>query len=366
MTIDVEGIPAEQRLFHNETLDVYLKNLRFEDIKFWSKNLRTILDFDILEAKKKKHVTDLSLEEITDFLVHRPDLKLSELAKSIRVNGVRVPLIIADDGTLLDGNRRFFACSYLFHNAKYKQESASVLSKIPAIIIKSEDINERLQQKILAEANFVSDFKVPWTLDIRANVINKYYNTCLKKEYTLEKTFEEIQDVYGVEKDEVEAYVQAVKLTKEFLKTAKVDDKNQFREIVNSKFVYFWEFRNKGLKGRAPLDPKSELPKVKRLFFKMIGNQRFKNLKQVEPMIKAVRDKDMWEILSESQGVKIDVVAAFYQEEKAVKSAEDKIRNFQKWVADKAHQSIFSKAALNRLEQLQTSITSLLKELKGQ
>jgi len=365
MEIDLKGISAEKRLFHNEWVDVYPKDLKFEEIKYWPQNYRTVLDFDVLAKQKKKSIDELTVPEITDFLVHRHDLYLYDLAESIRKNGVRVPLIIADDGTLLDGNRRYFACSYLYQDAKNKNETVPrVLEKIPALIIKSKDINERLKQKILAEANFVSDFKVPWTLDVKAKVISDYFDSCLNKGLSKEKAYEEIQDIYGVSKSDVEAYVEAIALTKDFIANAKDDKKNQFREIVQGKFVYFWEFRNKGLKGRAPLDPRSELPQVKQLFFKMLENQRFSNLKQVEPMIRAVRDKDRWEILSESQGVKIDVIEAFYKEDKAVRSAEDKIRNFQKWISEKADPLAFSKAAFNQLEQLQSSITSLLEKFK--
>lgn len=365
MKINTQSIQPQKRLFHNVSVDVYPKQVPFEDIHFWPDNLRTILDFDILKSQKKKDLDEISLKEITDFLMNRFDLRLSELAESIEKNGVRVPLIIIDDGTLLDGNRRYFACSYIYHKSKEKKEpTPPVLNLLPVLIIKSADINERLKQKILAEANFVSDYKVPWTLDVKAKVINDYYQSCIENKYSPQKAYEDIEDVYGVNRSDVEAYVETIGLTEEFIRSNKNNKKNQFRELVQSKFVYFWEFRNKGLKGRAPLDTKKELPQVKELFFKMIETQRFKNMKQVEPMIKAVRDEDLWAILEESQGSKIDVVEALYKEAKVIRSAEDKIRNFLKWLQTKADPSTFTSAAIKLLKNLVKEITTIIKGYK--
>jgi ParB/Sulfiredoxin domain len=116
--ISTRGIQSQKQLFHNRSLDVYPTEIKFEEIEFWPENYRTVLAFDILEAQKSKRLSRISLEEITDFLAHRDDFELVDLAHSIERNGLRVPLIVLDDGTLLDGNRRYFACSYLLRNGR--------------------------------------------------------------------------------------------------------------------------------------------------------------------------------------------------------------------------------------------------------
>ena len=110
MAIKTSGKPIKQ-LFHNEWLDVYPQLISFREIKFWPENHRTELAFDILEDQEGKPISKLTLIEITDFLVGRNDLRLVPLAGSIEKNGVRVPLIVLVDGTLLDGNRRYFGCN---------------------------------------------------------------------------------------------------------------------------------------------------------------------------------------------------------------------------------------------------------------
>ena len=119
--ISTKGITPLKQLFHNQRLDVYPTKLKFEDILFWPENFRTVLAFDLLEAQKNKPLRKISLSEITDFLVKRSELELVDLADSIVRNGVRVPLIVLDDGTLLDGNRRYFACSHLLHDTEKKE-----------------------------------------------------------------------------------------------------------------------------------------------------------------------------------------------------------------------------------------------------
>lgn len=362
--IKIKVKKPKQHLFHNEWVDVYPQDVGFKDIEYWPKNLRTLLDFDLLKQEKGKGIERLSLKEITDFLVRRPDLKLGKLAKSIEDNGVRVPLIILENGRLLDGNRRFFACSHIFHKTKPEDLKSSVLTKIPALIIKTEDINERIEQKILAEANFVDDFRVRWPLEVRAKVISEFYHKCKRRKMTPSKIREEIIKVYGVEKKDIDAYVETVTLTEKYIASSTAKEKNKFREQVQKKFVYFWEFRNKATKGPSALDPKKDLPKVKKLFFTMIKNERFDNLKQVEPMIKAVNDPYAWKKLTESKGLKIAQIEVMFKEQKAIRSSEDKTRNFLRWLQDKAEPSLFTNATYTLLKKLKNECARLLKGRK--
>lgn len=362
MKVSIKRIKAEKRLFHNVRLDVYPRNIAFEEIDFWQENYRTLLHIDILEAEKGKSIQNLTIEEITKFLVQRPELRLAELAASIEKNGVKVPLIILTDGLLLDGNRRYFACSHILHKTKDKGlPIPEVLTEIPTFVIKKEDVDDRIIQKILAEANFVQDYKVEWSLDVRAKVIADFYQACIKKKMSREKAYEEINDVYSLKKGGVDAYIETIQLTDEFISTAPRKRRNDFRELVQSKFVYFWEFRDKAIKGSYALDTTTELPKVKKLFFDMIKNERFKNMKQVEPMIRSVRDKHLWKLLSTSGGTKIEMVDVIIKEQKAIKSAEDKVRNFLIWLQTKADLSTFTNATFTLLGKLVTAGSELIK-----
>jgi len=358
--ISIKGIRPVKQLFHNIYINVYPKEVRFEKIAFWKYNLRTVLPFSLLEKEFNKELSQISLEDIADFLVEQRNLKIRDLAQSIERNGVRVPLIILKDGTLLDGNRRYFACYYLL-----KQTTAAgkhrprALDCIPVWVIKNEDVDYKTKQKILAEANFVPDYKVEWTLDVKAKVIYDYYISCVKSKISREKIYKEILDVYSVDKSTVDAYVESVRLSKEFIKFAPRNQKDRYREILQDKFLYFWEFRDKAFTKTLNLN-KKEILALKKMFFTMLAHDRLKNYKQVEPMIRAIKDEYEWKMLTESSGSKIDQIEALYKEKKAIKSAEDKIRNFLRWLTH-ADASSFTKAAVKLIKSLGEKCQTILK-----
>ena len=285
----IENIEPVEKLFHNEYINVYETTIGLDEIIFWPENLRTLLAFEELESKFNKKIQDITEKEIVEILRYRTELKIKDLANSIEKNGVRVPLIILTDHTLLDGNRRYFACIYLRENKKMKKDF-----KVPVWIIKKGDVDSKKKQKILAEFNFVDDYKVKWTVDVQAKVINDYFDNCLKEKKSKEEAYNEIKDVYGLKKANVDDFIKATYLTKEFVKTAGDDKKKEFelREIVLDKYVYFWEFCNKAYAGRGKLEGEM-LIAAKRLFFKMIRNECFQNIKQVYPMIRAYHDDEL-------------------------------------------------------------------------
>jgi hypothetical protein len=360
--IDVSGIKPRKELFHNEKVDVYPRTLKFEEIKFWPDNLRTILTFDLLKSQNNKtDINAFTLNEIVDFLKEQKIMKLPELAKSIKDNNVRVPLIICDDGRLLDGNRRYFACAYLLFTEK---ERPPLLDLIPVKIIKKSDIDEKIEYKILAEANFVSDYKIPWTLDVKARVIYEYFKKCVSKKMSEEAIYSEIKEVFSLKKSEVKAYVESIELSKEFIENPKLTGKKEkLREVVQDNFVYFWEFRNKAMFGRGALSPK-DLETVKKLFFLMMRNDRFKNMKQVEPMIKSFNSSGDWALMIKTGGLAIDEIEINFKENRSTRSAEDKVRNFLNWLDEKVDISTFSKATYGLLEKIKDSCSRILNARK--
>ena len=361
--ISIKGIKPVKQLFHNIYIDVYPKDVHFEEINYWKDNLRTILPFSLLQKKYNKDLSLISLDDITDFLAEQRNLKIQSLAQSIERNGVRVPLIILEDGTLLDGNRRYFACYYLLKQATSEEKQRpATLDSIPVWVVKNKDVDYRTKQKILAEANFVPDYKVEWTLDVKANVIFNYFTTCVKNKMSREKIYKEISDVYSVDRSTVDAYVESIRLSKEFIKSAPRGQKDRYREILQDKFLYFWEFRDKAFTKTLNLN-KKEISVLKKMFFAMLAHDRLKNYKQVEPMVRAIKDVYEWKILTESSGAKIDQIEALYKEKKAIKSAEDKIRNFLRWL-DHSDASSFTKAAIKLIKYLSEKCQKIIKRIE--
>jgi len=173
------------------------------------------------------------------------------------------------------------------------------------------------------------------------------------------KIYDEIENVYSVKKSEASDYIEALKITDRFLKqNESKKDELKRRRILQTKFVYFWEFYNKTTKGTGALNT-NELPKAQKLFFSMMHTDKFNNMKQVEPMIRAMRDKHSWELLVKSKGSRIDLVEALHKESKAIRSIEDKIRNFSKWI-DKLLDAQLTNASKKLLKDMVNKIKNLL------
>lgn len=328
-------IPPRLELFHDDWIKVQPKELSLSEITYWPQNDRTKFTFERLERLEKKQLAEIPLEKIVEFVTGLPLHKLGPLARSIERNGVRVPLIVLDDGTLLDGNRRFFACHLIRQQAlKEKRPEPESIHRIPVWEIKSSDLSPRQRLKILAEANFVPDLKLAWPDGAKAKVVEDYYKACLASKQDHDQAIEDISSIFAISPSIATQWLETIQVANEFISGVR-SEKLVFerRQIVEENFVYFWEFRNKALKGRAPLDAETELPDVKKMFFRLMAKvDGFQNIKQIEPMIRARRDPDLWKLLVDSKGAKLSEVVVSMNEKLARRAAEDKARQFFAWV----------------------------------
>lgn len=352
--ISTTGLKARKELFHDEWITVYPTEMPLAKIRYWPENDRTKFTFERLEKEQRKPLSKLSLEEIIDYVARLPIHGLDKLSRSIERNGVRVPLIVLDDRTLLDGNRRFFA-SHLLRNRKFKAKDVEpeVLKRIPVWIIKASALSAKQQMKILAEANFVPDLKVPWPDGAKAKTVQRYFEDCVgSRKMDRDHAVSEIAEVFAINPQRVNEWLETLSIADEFVKEATSErDTYSRRQAVEERFVYFWEFRNKAMKGSSRLED-DELPEVKDMFFKLMGKEDgIQNIKQVEPLIRARRDEEAWGMLKESKGTKLKQVVALINEARAVQAAEDKVRQFHSWLKKLPKEEV-TPGVLERLESM--------------
>lgn len=350
----ISNDPIERR-FHNQTVSVYWGNAHINDIKFWPQNARTVFSFERLIKKHKvQDIEQIPIETIVRELVKENVHKISTLAASIRDNGVQVPLILTDDGDLLDGNRRFFALYKLKMDFEDKGEQLpTTLKKIPVQIIRREDLDEFLEIKILAEANFIPSLKIPWPLDAKARTLSDYINKLSKTlKLSADEALANAAEAFGLEKQYVQDLIETQHITNSFIQGTKIpQEKESRREVVQNKFVYFWEFRNKAMKGRGALD-KEEYGEVEELFFLLMSKKLsnpIKNVKMVEPFVQSRRDEHAWDLLTEDPLSNFPIVVNHVNEKKTVRKSEDKIRLFYRWLENEKE---FSPGGIKWLEAL--------------
>ena len=99
--------------FHDIEVEVYEGTTEVNDIRLWRENYRTVLDLDHIQQILEKDLSKITDDEIIDHIIHKNLHRIPALAKSIKLNSVRVPLVLSYGKTLIDGNRRLFACRYL-------------------------------------------------------------------------------------------------------------------------------------------------------------------------------------------------------------------------------------------------------------
>jgi hypothetical protein len=173
-----------------------------------------------------------------------------------------------------------------------------------------------------------------------------------------DRALAEVVAVFAIQRQRAEDLLDTLALTLKFIKEgAGENEKLRRREIVEDQFVYFWEFRNKAMKGRRKLDSKSELTDVTEMFFVLMAmgpDNPIKSLKQIEPLIQSRRHPSIWSLLTKSNGAALEEVIFMMGEIKGERKADDKIRNFLVWLKDTKDLTSRAKTFLREVAKLAT------------
>jgi len=261
----------ELKIFHKIPIIGWAGTVNILNIHGWEQNPR-------IELFRRRCELDFgrppSNEEIIDYMVSDSEFEIKQLQKSILNNGVRVPIIIASDGTLLDGNRRYVAsCLALKNNPKDKDK----LSNIPAWVL-TEDGNQ-YRQKVLVECNYLSDYKKDWPNYIKSlTVYEDYVENHL--------SYDDLAERYGHQKSEVRQMVAVMGFIQEFLIFN--EHSEEAYQIAYDKYVYFEEAYNKV---RAKLDSDVDL---KERFFSWMIEDKFKRMKQTGRLGEIRDNEEAW------------------------------------------------------------------------
>jgi hypothetical protein len=98
--------------FHGRRIQVWEGIANVTKINGWVDNPR--LDIELKRFKNDNAGRKPTNDEILNIMVTVKEFNIKTLADDLRDNGVRQPIIVSNDGRLLDGNRRYFATLYWF------------------------------------------------------------------------------------------------------------------------------------------------------------------------------------------------------------------------------------------------------------
>jgi ParB-like nuclease domain len=227
----------ENHRFHDRQLQVWVGEVSIDKIEGWQGNPRTELLRDQFYETFARYPTD---EEMCQLVLSDEDekegLKIKELAANIRKNGVRVPIVLTYEAKLLDGNRRYYASTFLVNEGVERSERKE-FAQIPAYVL-PKDIDAEVEHAIITEFNFAANMQLEWPYFIRAHVVYADHTE-------LGLSRKELERKYGVPWRYLSKWIAAAELCDRFLKY--YDEVLPARQFAYRNFIMFDEMmRNYG------------------------------------------------------------------------------------------------------------------------
>jgi hypothetical protein len=200
----------EERRFHDKKIHVWIGEVDIKHVEGWQGNPRIELIHDQFFEAYARHPTN---EEMCELVLADDDeqgLKIKDLAANIRKNGIRVPVVLTNEGKLLDGNRRYYASMFLANEGTGKKGRKD-FSRLPAYVL-PKGTTEDVESAILTEFNFADHMQVPWPYYIRARTVYLDYD----EHGIVDKN--ELQEKYGFPWKYLTKWISAARLCDRFLK----------------------------------------------------------------------------------------------------------------------------------------------------
>jgi hypothetical protein len=149
----------KQRLYNGRKLMVWEGKVHISSIQGWCDNPRIeLIKKDFSSRVGNRTITQ---DEIFDLMKNDPEVKLKELRDDILKNGLREPLTLSFNGTLLDGNRRFFAVKFALETMTKIDPNRQDLEHVNVYVL-SEEATKEDEQNVLVEENFSASLKIEW------------------------------------------------------------------------------------------------------------------------------------------------------------------------------------------------------------
>lgn len=229
----------ENHRFHDRQLTVWVGEVDINKIEGWQGNPRTELLRDQFYETYARYPSN---EEMCQLVLSDEDekegLKVKELAANIRKNGIRVPIVLTFEGKLLDGNRRYYASTFLVNEGVERSERKG-FARIPAYVL-PKDTDEDVEDAIITEFNFAANMQLEWPYYIRARVVYLAHT-----EQALSR--QELEQKYGVPWRYLSKWIAAAELCDRFLKYH--DEAFTAKQFAYRNFIMFDEMmRNYGSK----------------------------------------------------------------------------------------------------------------------
>jgi hypothetical protein len=344
------------RIYSNVRVKVQTGKIEISKLKYWRKNARTLLNVKRIEHETGQPIEELTDDNILDYLLKDPSLKLRDLANSIDKNGVRVPVTLTTDGRLIDGNRRLFACKILVREYMSKNETPPEhVMWIPADVLLPQPGEKEIEKLVIAEANFITDFKVDWPREVKAAVVEQEFHEAKSQGLSRDQAYAKIRRIYGIDAGTVDTFLEIVKFTSEFVRSVKKERRLEAQAIVKDCWNCFEDFVNKAKYSRGRITKPAKFRELRDTFFTYVFNGQIKAMPRVRDLIDCYKDPVAWEIVQKSGGLRLREAAAVARANLQIKSYSERVKQFDRWLGDRD---------IAQLHEVEVELKKLLKTVQ--
>ncbi len=285
-------------VFHGRKIPMIEGLVKTLDIPLWDQNERLEIH---LEQFRQANGRGPTSDELLDLMLSRMQLpgalddefEVRKLANSIAVSGVRVPPILARDGTLLDGNRRVAACCLILSSDEFTHEQKSRVEHLYVWQL-TEHATADDEEAVVVSLNFEPDGKLPWPEYVKARKIHDEWQRMLaleprspgpKRLADLKRSLA-VKFAYGADTGVVNRYLKMVDLATEFEDyhvNTRERDMYEVRHRAGEYFQYFDELA-KGASPGGVAHALGQSDSLKHLVFDLLFQGKFKNWRLIRSL----------------------------------------------------------------------------------
>lgn len=287
-----------------------------EALRLWEDNPRSVLhteEFSELNngrAPDNDELYKLVTGQIQLPGSGKPDpFHIRPLARSIARKGVERPIIVTDEGTILDGNRRWAASMLVLEDRDFGTEERERARWVRVWKLDSKATGDQIEAVVVA-LNFEPDLKEPWPEYVKARrVTTMYDDLCERKGERLSSTGRreiqrEVAKQFAITMQEVSRYVNMVRWADDFqdFHTAAGQDSGRVRHRTNEIFQWFYEI-DAG-RGHEKLRTHIEADENVRAITYDLMYDVLDSGAQVRALHKVVPDPDAWQLVLKAHKIR--------------------------------------------------------------
>lgn len=344
----------KNRYFSGKRMAGFSGYVHVDKVKGWVDNPRIALE--IRKDKVKFGDRAITQDEIFEIMKRTKDVKLAALRDDVLRNELKEPIILSKDGTLLDGNRRFFAVKLLLEGLKPGHPDRKDFEKIPCYILDASTTEDD-EKMVLVETNFTAAHKIEWPDYVKAEAIQEDYQDGL--------SIKELSTKYQWTQSKIRETLKILELADEFqtLATDEIDDADpeaggfgmtemEAIAFVSEKYQHFNEAQ-RSLKGKLGKDHE-----FTHNFFRLLKDGIFASFQEVRSA------DEMWDH-AEARAVLLSGNPSAAKEALTVVNSAKRVINIKEKAEDKVADVIktLRKLTSEEMDSLKAESVAELKEV---